>query len=165
MTFQLDLRFFHLFLLLLRSHAGSLAQRCHQTKEPGPESSERERKRHGRREGERDRERTPGTTVAAVWFDIQGWLIYGAGDSVSLLWVLNRTGQTGLLAASSPPTLLVTSFYHCTFTVRPSPARLSQSLNSDIVVSEVGKHKVISLSAVRITSRRRTFVFRRFVHP
>lgn len=105
------------------------------------------------RERQRERQRTPGTTLAAVWVDIQGWLIYGAGESVSLLWVFDRTGQTGLLAASSPPTLLVTSFYHCTITDSPSTATLSPSLNSDIVLNEVGKHEVISLSALRITSR------------
>lgn len=71
--------------------------------------------------------------LAAVWADIQGWLIYGAGESVSLLWVLNKTGQTGLLAALTPPTLRVTSFYHCTVTGSPSVAGLSLSLSSDIL--------------------------------
>lgn len=109
-----------------RSHAGSLAQRCHQTKESGPECSEREMERETWQKSERERQRTPGTTLAAVWVDIQGWLIYGAGESVSLLWVLDRTGQTGLLAAASPPTLLVTTFYHCRVAESPSTARLSR---------------------------------------
>lgn len=84
----------------------------------------RDRERDTWQERERKRQRTPGTTLAAVCIDIQVWLIYGAGESVSLLWVLDRTGQTGLLAALSPPTLLVTSFYHCTVTDGPSTARL-----------------------------------------
>lgn len=34
-----------------------------------------------------EREGTPGTTAAAVRLDIQGWLIYGAGETLPLLWV------------------------------------------------------------------------------
>lgn len=33
---------------------------------------------------------TPGTAAAAVRFDIQGWLIYGAGETVPLHWVFMR---------------------------------------------------------------------------
>lgn len=33
---------------------------------------------------------TPGTAAAAVRFDIQAWLIYGAGETVPLLWVSAR---------------------------------------------------------------------------
>lgn len=47
---------------------------------PGSRSRAREAARGG----------TPGTAAAAVRFDIQGWLIYGAGETVPLLWVLVR---------------------------------------------------------------------------
>lgn len=47
---------------------------------PGSRSRAREEARGG----------TPGTAAAAVRFDIQGWLIYGAGETVPLLWVFMR---------------------------------------------------------------------------
>lgn len=79
MTFQVDFRNFH--IPQPRSPVELLPNRVISTVvSPGSRS----RARAGARGG------TPGTAAAAVRFDIQGWLIYGAGETVPLLWVFTR---------------------------------------------------------------------------
>lgn len=77
-TFQLDIHNFH--LPKPRSPMEQLPNRVISTV-VSPDSRSRAR------ESERG---TPGTAVAAVRFDIQHWLIYGAGETVSLLWVFMK---------------------------------------------------------------------------
>lgn len=161
MTFQLDLRFFHFFLLLLRSHAGSLAQRCHQTKEPGPEYSEREREIHGGRG--RERQRTPGTTPAAVCVDIQGWLIYGPGRVCPCSGSSTEQDKRSFWQCRLLPLCLsLHSIIVQSMIVHLQPDYLPGSPNSDRVLNEVGKHEVISLSLVVITSGNRAVSLQKF---
>lgn len=79
MTFQVDFRNFH--IPSPSSPMELLPNRVISTVvSPGSRSRAREGARGG----------TPGTAAAAVRFDIQGWLIYGAGEPVPLLWVFTR---------------------------------------------------------------------------